>query len=269
MLSAVRFAVGGTRRGTTVDGEPPMAAQNIYDDDEFLAGYVTLDRQVRGLDGAAEWPVLRSLLPDIAGRHVVDLGCGFGWFSRWARERGASSVLGVDVSTNMLDRARAETDATAIVYRCCDLDVLDLEPRSADLVFSSLALHYVHDLARLLTTVAGSLAPGGSMVFSVEHPIFSAPTVQEFETSTAGDRVWPLDNYLLEGERVRHWFVDGVVKQHRTIATYVNTVVGAGLRIDRLVEWGPSVDGVEEPRELADDLHRPWFLLIRATKPIA
>lgn len=246
-----------------------MAAQNIYDDAEFLAGYVTLARQVRGLDGAAEWPVLASMLPDVADRRVVDLGCGFGWFSRWATEHGATSVLGIDVSTKMLDRARSETDATPIEYRCCDLDVLDLEPCSADLVFSSLTLHYVHDLYRLLVTIAESLAPGGSLVFSVEHPIFSAPTVQDFETRAGGRRFWPLDNYLVEGERVRHWFVDGVVKEHRTVATYVNTVIDAGLNVDRLVEWGPSADDVESRPELADDLHRPWFLLLSATKPVA
>lgn len=40
-----------------------LMAQNIYDDSNFLAGYATLDRQVRGLDGAAEWPVLQSTLP--------------------------------------------------------------------------------------------------------------------------------------------------------------------------------------------------------------
>ncbi len=242
-----------------------MAAQNIYDDAEFLAGYATLDRQVRGLDGAAEWPVLRSMLPDLAGRDVVDLGCGFGWFSRWAGEHGATSVLGVDVSAKMLERARAETDIATIVYRRCDLDVLELEPDSADVAFSSLAFHYVNDLARLLTTVAGALRPGGSLVFSTEHPIFSAPTVQRVEGRPNGDRFWPLDNYLVEGERVRHWFVDGVVKVHRTVATVVNTVIGAGLTIDRLVEWGPSADEVESRPESADDLHRPWFLLVSAT----
>lgn len=244
-----------------------MAAQNIYDDPDFLAGYSTLGRQVHGLDGAAEWASFRSLLPDIANRRVVDLGCGFGWLSRWADENGAASVLGIDISTKMLERARSQTTAASVEYRRCDLDQVVLEPGSADVVFSSLTLHYVHDLDRLIAMVAASLTPGGAMVFSVEHPIFSAPTTQAFETSTGGDRIWPLDNYLVEGERVTSWFVDGVRKQHRTIATYVNTVIDTGLRIDRIVEWGPTAEEVAARPELQDDLHRPWFLLIRATKP--
>lgn len=245
-----------------------MSAQNIYDDPEFLAGYVTLDRQVRGLDGAAEWPTLRSMLPVMAGRRVVDLGCGFGWFSRWADEQEAASVLGVDVSTKMLERARSSTVSATVEYQCADLDLLDLDPRSTDFVFSSLTLHYVRDLHRLMAMVAGSLTPGGSMVFSVEHPIYSAPTTQRFETSDAGDRVWPLDNYLVEGERVTSWFVDGIVKEHRTVGTYVNTVIESGLVLERIEEFGPTAEAVEARPELADDRRRPWFLLLGATKPI-
>ena len=39
--------------------------QNIYDDEEFFAGYSRLRRSVEGLDGAPEWPALSALLPDL------------------------------------------------------------------------------------------------------------------------------------------------------------------------------------------------------------
>jgi len=114
--------------------------------------------------------------------------------------------------------------------------------------------------------VVESMTPGGSVVFSVEHPIYSAPTAQKFETSANGDRIWPLDNYLVEGERVTNWFVDGIVKEHRTVATYVNTVIEADFVLDQIHEWGPTAEAVEARPELADDRHRRWFLLLRATK---
>lgn len=243
-----------------------MTGQNIYDDPEFLAGYLTLDRQVRGLDGAAEWPALQAMVPAVVGRRVVDLGCGLGWFSRWAAEQGAESVLGLDLSTEMLALAAANTDSSAVDYQRSDLDDFELEAGSCDLVFSSLTLHYVADLARVLATVASALSCGGSLVFSVEHPIYSAPTSQQFETNDEGDRIWPLNAYLVEGERVTSWFVDGVVKHHRTVATYVNAVIDAGFRLDRLVDWGPGPEQIAERPELVEDLHRPWFLLIRATR---
>ncbi|KRR29881.1 hypothetical protein CQ13_37995 [Bradyrhizobium retamae] len=73
-------------------------AQNIYDSSDFFAGYSQLPRQVHGLGGAPEWPEIKAMLPDLVGMHVVDLGCGFGWASRWMREQGAASVRSLDLS---------------------------------------------------------------------------------------------------------------------------------------------------------------------------
>ena len=83
--------------------------QNIYDDEAFFKEYSRLPRSIEGLDGAPEWPALRAMLPDLRDLNVVDLGCGFGWFCRWARENGAARIAGIDVSEKMLERARAET----------------------------------------------------------------------------------------------------------------------------------------------------------------
>lgn len=166
----------------------------------------------------------------------------------------------------MLERAVAETSSETVDYRRVDLDEIELAENSCDVVFSSLTLHYVRHLDRLLATIATAITSDGALVFSVEHPIYSAPTTQRFETSASGDRIWPLDNYLVEGERVTSWFVDGVVKEHRTIATYVNAVIDAGFAIDRIVEWGPTPEEAEARPELMDDRHRPWFLLLRASK---
>ena len=151
--------------------------------------------------------------------------------------------------------------------RCsADLDEITLAASGSDVVFSSLAFHYVHDLTRLFGEVAHSLVDGGRFVFSVEHPIFSAPSQQAFEELSDGRSVWPLENYLVEGSRTTSWLADGVVKQHRTIATYVNAIVEAGLTVEHVDEWGPSAEQIAARPELAEDLHRPWFLLMSAHK---
>ena len=62
--------------------------QNVYDNDDFFLRYSHLERSMRGLVGAPEWPTLRALLPAMAGLRVLDLGCGYGWFSRWALAAG-------------------------------------------------------------------------------------------------------------------------------------------------------------------------------------
>src|SRR5207302_801696 len=136
----------------------------------------TLKHESRLDGGASEWPALLALLPDLQGRKVLDLGCGYGWFCRWVREKGAADILGIDVSEKMLARAAATTQDKAIRYERADMEQLELPAAAFDLVYSSLALHYVKELERLMAQVHRSLAPGGSLVFSAEHPIYTAPT---------------------------------------------------------------------------------------------
>jgi ubiquinone/menaquinone biosynthesis C-methylase UbiE len=101
---------------------------------------------------------LRALLSGLRGRKVLDLGCGFGWFCRWARQQGAAHVLGIDVSERMLARCRAATADRAITYTRADMEQLELPADSFDLVYSSLALHYVENLSGLMSQAYHSLA---------------------------------------------------------------------------------------------------------------
>lgn len=235
-------------------------SQNIYDRDEFFAGYAQLRRSQEGLAGAPEWPSLRALLPPLRGARVLDLGCGFGWFSRYARQEGARHVLGIELSEKMLERARSMGTDPAIEYRRADLEDAALPEGAFDLAFSSLALHYVVDLGGLLARVSRALAPGGSLVVSMEHPIFMAPSRPEW---VAGN-VWPLDGYCREGERVTDWFTKGVVKQHRMLGTTLNLMTSAGLRLAHLEEWAPTAAQIAAEPVLGKELERPMFMLISA-----
>lgn len=241
-------------------------AQNIYDDREFFEAYSGLPRSVHGLDGAAEWPTLRGLLPGMSGLDVVDLGCGFGWFCRWAAAAGASSVLGIDLSEKMLARAANETADERIAYQRQDLDDFELRAAAFDLAYSSLTLHYLTDLDRFMATVHSSLIDGGQFVFSAEHPIYTAPTSPGFVTDDSGRQTWPLDGYLREGPRTTEWLAPGVVKQHRTIATYLRHLHAAGFEVTELIEWGPSPEQIDAVPEWAIELERPPFLLVAARR---
>jgi SAM-dependent methyltransferase len=241
-------------------------AQNIYDREEFFAGYSRLGRSVEGLDGAAEWPALRAMLPDVTGSRVVDLGCGFGWFCRWAREHGAKEVLGLDLSEKMLARARAGGPDTGITYGRADLDRLSLPQARFDLAYSSLALHYVEDVMRLFETVHQALSPGGYFVFSTEHPIFMAPTSPGWSIDAAGRKTWPVDQYLVEGPRRTDWLAKGVVKHHRTIGTTLNALIRSGFTIGHVEEYRPTAEQIAAKPELAEELERPMFLLVSARR---
>lgn len=240
--------------------------QNIYDNDEFFAGYSRLPRSVGGLDDAPEWPALRALLPGLHGRKVVDLGCGFGWFCRWARENGAAQVLGIDVSEKMLAQARATTSDTEITYTRADMERLELAPAAFDVVYSSLALHYIANLDILLSQVHRSLVEGGSLVFSVEHPIYTAPADPNWFVAATGRKVWPVDRYLDEGPRSTDWLAKGVIKQHRTLATYLNAILRSGFALRHVEEWGPTEEQIAARPQFADEHQRPPFLLVAARR---
>ena len=243
-----------------------LVAQNIYDDAGFFEGYSGLPRSVKGLDGAPEWSSIVALLPDMTGRSVIDLGCGFGWFCRWAAEAGAADVLGIDLSSNMLARAAADTNDHRITYEQHDLDSLELPAASFDFAYSSLTLHYLDDLDRLFATVHQSLRPGAAFVFSVEHPICTAPTNPGFITGDDGITTWPVDGYLRPGPRTTNWLAPGVVKQHRTITNYVQSLLDAGFTLTDLVEWGPSPEQIAQVPGWDIELDRPYFLLLAAVR---
>lgn len=239
-------------------------SQNVYDDPDFFAGYSRLRRQVQGLAGAPEWPAVRAMLPELTGKRVADLGCGFGWASRMMREQGASSVLGIDLSHRMIERARAETSDAAIEYRIADLESLELPEGSFDFVFSSLAFHYVRDFGRLVGVIRDALASGGQLVFTIEHPIYMAPANPRWIVDEDGRRTWPVDGYGLEGERRTDWFVEGVIKHHRTIGTTLNTLLDAGFELQRVEEFAPTPDQVAQFPALGAELDRPMMLLVAA-----
>jgi SAM-dependent methyltransferase len=238
--------------------------QNIYDDPTFFAGYSGLPRSIDGLDGAPEWPALRAMLPDLKRRRVLDLGCGFGWFSRWAREAGADQVLAIDVSERMLAHARTLTDDTVITYLRADLETIELPPQPFDLAYSSLAFHYLVDLPGLLAKLFRALAPNGRLVFSVEHPLMTAPTPPAWASIADGRKIWPVEGYLNEGERSSDWLAKGVIKRHRTLATTVNLLIEAGFTLAHLDEWGPSEAQVAARPDWAIERERPMFLLVAA-----
>ena len=132
-----------------------------------------------GPDGLQR-PAGAGLLPDFAGKRVLDLGCGYGWHCIYAAEHGAASVTGVDLSEKMLAVAREKTRLPQVTYVRGDMAEIDFPPERFDVVLSSLAIHYLPSFGDFLERVRRCLAPGGDFVFSVEHPIITAAGPQDW-----------------------------------------------------------------------------------------
>lgn len=241
--------------------------QHIYDDPDFFASYSQMARSIGGLPAAGEWPAFRALLPELRSRRVLDLGCGFGWHCRYARERQAQIVVGIDLSEKMLARARASTTDPAIEYRRMAIEAIDFPAQAFDVVLSSLALHYVERFALVCQQVHRCLVEHGSFVFSVEHPIFTALAAQDWYYSQQGERLhWPVDHYQDQGPRLARFLGHEVIKYHRTVATYFHTLLDAGFAITGLAEPRPTPQMLEKQPEMRDETRRPMFLVIAAQR---
>ncbi len=245
-----------------------MSAQNIYDNPDFFAGYERLRRMQLGLNEAMEWPAFKRLLPaSLKGLRILDLGCGMGHFARAARSMGAGEVVGVDVSERMLAEACERTKDDAISYTRADIESFEPARDTFDLVASSLAIHYVADYPRLAGRVAQALKPGGRFVFSVEHPVMTCIALKDWCRAPDGAKLhWPIDRYCEEGPRETRWYVDGVIKHHRTVETYVQGLLDAGLVLIGLLEPLPEPEFLKRRPDLIEECRRPPFMLLAADK---
>lgn len=242
--------------------------QNKYDDARFFQAYAGMDRSKDGLEAAGEWHILKQMLPDFNGKNVLDLGCGFGWHSRYARKQGAESVIGVDLSERMLEKAEELTDDAGISYLHQAIEDIDFPQQSMDIVVSSLAIHYIESFSNVCEKVNHLLVPGGSFVFSVEHPIFTARKEQEWIYDETGTErlYWPVDCYHTEGKRKATFLNETVIKYHRTVSAFLNDLIQAGFEIVRVEESVPSEQMLKAIPEMKHELRRPMFLMVAAEK---
>ncbi len=241
--------------------------ENKYDNPEFFEAYGNMARSQKGLEAAGEWHAFRQLLPDLKDKRVLDLGCGYGWHCRYAAEQGASFVLGIDLSTRMLEKARSMTADPKIRYENTAIEDLEYGPSSFDVVLSSLAIHYIPDFDGLCQKVYRILSSHGSFVFSVEHPIFTASGEQDWIYDTEGNKAyWPVDRYFMEGSRKTKFLEQEVIKVHRTMETYFHGLLQHGFSITGFVEPVPEEKMLLENPDWKDELRRPMMLIISSMK---
>lgn len=240
--------------------------ENKYDDPVFFDKYSQMTRSRQGLDGAGEWNTLKRLLPDFSGKRVLDLGCGYGWHCIYAMEQGAKSVTGVDLSEKMLETARAKTKYQEVTYLQMPIEDIDFEADSFDIVISSLAFHYIQNFDEVVEKVNRCLSKNGYFVFSAEHPVFTAYGTQDWFYDEAGKILhFPVDNYFYEGKRTASFLGENVIKYHKTLTTYLNTLLTNGFELLNIVEPQPpehmlSIEGMK------DEMRRPMMLIVAARK---
>lgn len=246
-----------------------MAKQNIYDNETFFNEYMKLREREVNANNLFELPTLYSMMPDLNGKKILDLGCGSGERCLDYLRLGAASVTGIDISEKMLDVARKEHSDPKITYINMAMEDIGGIDDTFDVVISSLALHYVEDFSGVVGNVYRLLSDGGIFLFSQEHPLATC-------YSGSGDR-WTRDengrklhvnisNYCVERRNDSTWFVEGVQRYHRMFSTIVNTLSNAGFRILQMTEPYPTEELVQKYPDYYDLYHKPDFLFVKSVK---
>ena len=212
-------------------------------------------------------PVLFELLGDCRGKHVCDLACGQGIVARELARRGAT-VTGVDIADKLLEMARFEEvrEPLGISYSHEDAQVLEgLQDASFDAVVCNMALMDIPDIRATFSSVQRILEQDGIFVFSMTHPCFLPPQSQ-FRIKDDGTIVREVNNYFIE----EFWKSDNVNgvrglvgSYHRTLSTYLNALMAAGLMIEYMVEppaTGRVAERIPGYREV------PVALIVRCRK---
>jgi len=241
--------------------------EKIYDNETFFSAYSQMGRSEKGLEGAGEWHQLKALFPDVAGKAVLDLGCGYGWHCKYAADLGARQVLGLDESEKMIAEAQHRNPHPAVTYRVEGLEDYDYPAEAWDLVVSNLVLHYIADLGEVYRRVFRTLKPGGQLLFNIEHPTFTAAPGQTWVDGPDGEHLyWPVDDYFRPGPRLTDFLGCPVEKHHHTLTQILGGLLEAGFQIKAVEEAMPPEDMMDLPG-MADELRRPMMLLVLAQKP--
>ena len=238
--------------------------RNEYENDVFYAQYAQMPRSREGLPAAGEWHQLRRLFPPLKGKRILDLGCGYGWHCKYAADRGAEEVLGIDQSPKMLEEALRRNRDDRLRYRTCGIEEYEYPENTWDCVLSNLALHYIADLDSVFQKVHRTLVPGGVFLFNIEHPVYTAGVGQDWVYDAEGKpRFWPVDDYFRPGPRTTLFLGCQVEKQHHTLTQILMGLLKNGFALEAVEEAQPPRSMMKLPG-MKDELRRPMMLLVRA-----
>jgi SAM-dependent methyltransferase len=204
-------------------------------------------------------PVLWRWLGNVAGRRVLDAGCGTGYLSRQLARAGAQ-VVGVDIAPGMVDLARTKAAAQglSIEHRVDSASSLvSVADQSVDAVVSNYVLMDLPDLEGAARAIARVLAPGGVAVLVFSHPCFPASHGTVTDAASGGVRYdWPFAYYTPQKRADPPWehFKDGFTWWHRPLSHYCRAFRAASLQIDEIEE--PTGDGDPRPFSIAFRLLR-------------
>ncbi|GGE33185.1 hypothetical protein GCM10011391_09800 [Pullulanibacillus camelliae] len=213
-----------------------------------------------GWEQAAERFFGRTALPDygpfapseqqlhlfgtLAQKKVLEIGCGSGHSLQYMKNQGAEELWGLDLASKQISAAKAlldEQQAKVTLFESPMEANPGIPLNYFDTVYSIYALGWTVDLKQTLRHIYAYLKPGGTFIFSWEHPIHDRLSYNEDLSAFVFDKP-----YTVEGPELNAGWHQSVYIYHRKLSTYINALLEMGFKLERVI------DDVVFPEQAAD-----------------
>lgn len=228
-----------------------------------------------------EWKAIKTILPELKNKSIVDLGCGTGRFSFLFESMNPRSITGIDLSEKMieigLNNAKRKKSIVKFVHGNIE-DLSDMKLENIDFVFSSTTLHYIKNLNNIMQQINRILTSGGECILSVIHPVYSAyyPILHE-NRELPDDDEWTI-RYLDSRDRgyVQPWIeynpnINNFLSfsYHHTMGDYINSIIRAGFQMKELLEPLPPKSWLgNNPERYYGFINTPTYAIFKIEKVI-
>ncbi|XMD94131.1 SAM-dependent methyltransferase [Campylobacter lari] len=167
---------------------------------------------------------------------VLDLGCGYVWYSIYTLENDAKKVFAIDLSLRMLEKAKIKISLYS--GSCEKIDkIINLQNIKFDIAISSFVFHYTKDCKKLIFNILNLLNENNSLVFSIEHSVFTVNSSQDFICDNNGD----IQCFSVENHKNKYNFLsENIVKYYGTLIGCIFSLLQNNFKITNIIRPKPS-----------------------------
>lgn len=240
----------------------------------------TAEAKQRWIDSAEAWidgmrrgdtnrmylldPVMLDCLGDVAGRRIIDIGCGEGRFARMLAARGAT-VAGLDLTPSLVAEARRMHPEGR--YIAGSAEELPFETGAFDAAVSYVVLVDVPDYRRAIIEMARVLKSGGLVVVANVNSFASTSQAGWYRDADGRKLHFPVDRYFEERALLLKWDGMAILNWHRPLQSYMSAYLDSGLTLRKFIEPAATPEDVAREGRMVDETRIALFNVMVWQKP--